>query len=120
MKIDNVETYIKTFPIGIQKILRQIRTIIKESAPESDETISYAMPTYKINGKPLVYFAAFEKHIGLYAIPSAQLKFKKELSKYKQGKGSVQFPLHQPIPFKLIERIVKFKIKENKTVKKYT
>ena len=120
MKTDNVEAYIKTFPIEIQKILKQIRAIIKESAPELDETISYAMPAYKINGKPLIYFAAFEKHIGFYATASAQLKFKKELSKYKQGKGSVQFPLYQPIPFKLIERIVKFKIKENKTEKKYT
>jgi len=74
------------------------------------------MPGYKINKKPLVYFAAFKKHIGFYSAPLQHSEFKDELSKYKQGKGTVQFPLIRPIPFDLIERIVKFKIAENEKI----
>ena len=77
------------------------------------EEIVYGMPGYKTNGKPLVYFAGYKKHIGFYATPSGHESFQKELSKYKQGKGSVQFPLDQPIPFKFIEQIVRFRVEEN-------
>ena len=113
VEFKSVDDYIKTFPNEIQSILNKIRTIIHERAPEAVESISYGMPAYKINGKPLVYFAAFKNHIGFYATPSGHTNFKKALSKYKQGKGSVQFPLNAPIPYDLIGEIVAFKSKEN-------
>lgn len=110
----NVNEYIATFPEEIQQILKTIRTLITESAPEAEESISYGMPAYKLNKKPLVYFAAFKNHIGFYATPSGHSQFAEELSRYKQGKGSVQFPIDQPMPFDLIRRIVKFRAQENK------
>jgi len=111
--MDEIEKYISQYPAGTQDILRKIRTLIKSIAPNVEELIAYRMPCYKTHKKPLVYFAAFEKHIGLYATPSGHTEFKDELSKYKQGKGSVQFPLDQPIPYELIERIVKYRVVEN-------
>lgn len=97
----------------VQKQLQCIRTIIKKAAPDAVEQIVYGMPSYKTNGKPLVYFAGYKNHIGFYATPSGHEAFQKELSKYKQGKGSVQFPLNQTIPFDLIEQIVRFRVQEN-------
>jgi len=111
--MNTVDSYIKLFPENVQGLLNQIRTTIKKNAPEAEESISYKMPAYKTNGKPLVYFAGFKNHIGLYATPTGHTQFEKELSKYKQGKGSVQFPLDKPIPLTLIARIVKFKVEEN-------
>lgn len=111
--MDAVETYLKSFPEEVQKILIQIRKLIKATAPEAVESISYNMPAYKTGGKPLVYFAAFKNHIGFYATPSGHEEFSTELSKYKQGKGSVQFPINQPIPYDLIKRIIEFRVKEN-------
>jgi uncharacterized protein YdhG (YjbR/CyaY superfamily) len=113
MNKETVDNYIKTFPENVQTILNQIRATIKENAPEAEESIAYQMPAYKTHGKPLVYFAGFKNHIGLYATPAGHAQFEKELSKYKQGKGSVQFPLDKPIPLTLIARIVKFKAEEN-------
>lgn len=110
----SVTEYIKAFPKEVQSRLIQIRETIKATVPDAEESISYAMPAYKLNKKPLVYFAAYEKHIGFYATPTGHSAFTKELSKYKQGKGSVQFPLNEPLPIKLIEKIVKFKAKENR------
>ena len=115
--INTVEDYIKNFPDGVQGLLIKIRQIIKEKAPESVETISYGMPVYKLNNKPLVYFAAYKNHIGFYATPTGHQKFIKELSEYKQGKGSVQFLINEPIPYDLIGRIVEFRVKENETKK---
>ncbi len=109
----NVDEYIMTFPEDVQKRLKQIRTTIKKEAPDAEESISYGMPAYKLSGKPLVYFAAFEKHIGFYATPSGHSEFAEELSQYKQGKGSVQFPLNKSLPLDLIRRITKYKVKEN-------
>jgi uncharacterized protein YdhG (YjbR/CyaY superfamily) len=111
--MDKIEMYIQQFPVNVQYILRNIRKLIKDNAPGAEELIAYGMPGYKTNKKPLVYFAVFKKHIGFYATPSGHIEFKDELSKYKQGKGSVQFPLDQPIPYNLIERIVKFRVIEN-------
>ena len=88
----NIDDYIATFPKNVQHTLRELRSVIKESAPEAEETISYGMPTFKLNGN-LVHFAAYEKHIGFYPTPSAILAFKEELSIYKQSKGGVQFPI---------------------------
>lgn len=111
--MNEIETYIKQFPDNVQEILQNLRKLVKNNAPQAEELFSYGMPAYKTNKKPLVYFAAFKNHIGFYATPSGHNEFKNELSKYKQGKGSVQFPLNNPIPYKLIERIVQFRVTEN-------
>ncbi|HEY5122506.1 MAG TPA: DUF1801 domain-containing protein [Ignavibacteria bacterium] len=108
-----VDNYIVSFPESVRVLLEQVRATIKENAPDAAESIAYHMPAYKTNGKPLVYFAAFKNHIGFYATPTGHSEFAKELSKYKQGKGSVQFPFDKPIPFDLIGRIVKFRVIEN-------
>jgi uncharacterized protein YdhG (YjbR/CyaY superfamily) len=112
IKYESVQQYIDTFPSETKVILEKIRKIIRNNAPEAIEIIAYNMPAYKIKGKPLVYFAGYEKHIGLYATPSGHEAFAEELSKYKQGKGSVQFPLHQEIPYELIKKIVLFRVKD--------
>lgn len=112
--MNEIETYIIQFPDSVQEILRNIRKVVKDNAPEAEEMITYGMPTFKTNKKPLVYFAAHKNHIGFYATPSGHGEFQDELSSYKHGKGSVQFPLNKPIPYKLIEKIVKFRITENK------
>ncbi|MFZ5856374.1 MAG: iron chaperone [Chloroflexota bacterium] len=107
-----IDEYIATFSADVQAILQKIRETIRKAAPEATEAISYQMPTFKLNGN-LVHFAAFKSHIGFYPIPSGIEKFKKELAPYPQGKGSVQFPLDRPIPYALITKIVKFRVKEN-------
>jgi uncharacterized protein YdhG (YjbR/CyaY superfamily) len=112
-----IDEYIAGFPEDVREILQKIRATIREAAPDAQETISYQMPTFTLNGN-LVYFAGFKNHIGFYPIPTGIEKFKKELSVYKQGKGSVQFPLDQPIPYDLIRKIVKFRVKENLAKKK--
>jgi len=107
-KNESVEEYIARFPSETQVRLSLIRNIILSNVPEAVESIAYAMPAYKLRKKPLVYFAAYEKHIGLYATPSGHAKFKDALSIYKQGKGSVQFPLSEELPIDLIAEIVCF------------
>ena len=107
-----IDEYIKNFPPNVQIILEKMRQTILKSASGAVEAISYQMPAFKLNGKALVYFAAFEKHIGFYPIPSGIEAFKKGLSQYKQGKGSVQFPLDEPMPYDLVEKIVKYRVKE--------
>lgn len=109
----NVDEYIQDFEGEAQKRLTQTRKLVTEAAPEAVESISYGMPAYKINGKPLVYFGGYKSHIGFYATPTGHKAFEKELSKYKQGKGSVQFPLDEPLPSKLITEIVLFRLAEN-------
>jgi uncharacterized protein YdhG (YjbR/CyaY superfamily) len=111
--IKTVDEYINNFPPPTQTILQSIRTLIKKSAPDAIESISYGMPAYKLNKKPLVYFGAFKKHIGFYATPTGHQAFAEELANYRQGKGSVQFPINEPMPLDLIERIVKFRVEEN-------
>ncbi len=106
---ENVDDYIQAFPTQVQEILKNIRHIILQTAPEAVESISYGIPAYKCKGKPLVYFAGYKNHIGFYATPQGHEFFTQELSQFKQGKGSVQFPLSKPIPFDLIMRIVEFK-----------
>ena len=108
------ESYIQQFPDYVQEIFRNIRKLILDNAPEAEESFAYEMPAYKTNKKPLVYFAAYKNHIGFYATPTGHLEFKEKLSKYKQGKGSVQFPLSEPMPLDLIDQIVRFRVKENK------
>jgi len=112
-KLSSVGEYIRSFPEEVQPIMKKIRATIREKAPEAVESISYGMPAYKTHGKPLVYFGGFPKHIGFYATPTGHDKFAGELSLYKQGKGSVQFPLNKPVPYDLIGRIVEFRVLEN-------
>jgi len=109
----SIDEYIADFPEEIQSLLNQIRSTIKQAAPDAEESIGYGMPAYKTHGKPLVYFAAFKNHIGFYATPTGHAEFAQELSKFKQGKGSVQFPIDQPMPLKLITQIVEFRVFEN-------
>ncbi len=110
----NFDEYILAFPEDVQERLTKVRETIKQKAPEAVESISYGMPAFKMNGKPLVYFAGYKNHIGFYATPTGHEEFKKELAKYKQGKGSVQFPLNEPVPYDLIGRITQFRVEENK------
>lgn len=113
--MNETEKYNAQFPENVQDILHEIRQIILEEAPEATEKIAYGMPGFYLNKKPLVYFAAYKNHIGFYATPTGHEEFKRELSVYKQGKGSVQFPLKDEIPYQLIRKIVKFR--KNKSQK---
>ncbi len=108
-----IDEYIAGFPPDVQEKLQKVRATIRKAAPDAEETIKYRMPTFILDGN-LVYFAGFKNHIGFYPIPTGVDRFKKELSAYKTAKGSVQFPLGQPIPYGLITRIVKFRVKENR------
>ena len=99
-----IDEYIETFPEDVQKILERMRQTIRKAAPKAVEAISYQMPTFKLDGKNLVHFAAFKNHVGFYPIPSGIAAFKKELSQYKAGKGSAQFLLDQPVPYDLVKK----------------
>ncbi len=107
-----IDEYIGTFSKDVQVILEEMRQRIRKAAPEAKEAISYQMPAFKLNGN-LVYFAAYEHHIGFYPTSSGIAAFKKELSPYKWSKGAVQFPLDKPIPYDLVTKIVEFRVKEN-------
>ena len=108
----DIDEYIARFPEDIQEILEKIRMTIREAAPEAEERISYQMPTFALEGN-LVHFAAYKNHIGFYPTPAGIEEFEKELSPYVGGKGSVKFPLDNPIPYDLITKIVRFRVKEN-------
>ena len=108
-----IDEYIAGFPNEVQEHLEKIRMTIRKAAPGAEEKISYLIPTFTLNGKYLIYFAAYKKHIALYPAPRGAEKFKKELAAYEGGKGTVRFPLDKPIPFGLIKRIVKYRIKKN-------
>ncbi|MDT3405195.1 iron chaperone [Mucilaginibacter terrae] len=108
----DIDAYLATFPKATQAILQQVREIIQKAAPEATEAISYAMPTFKLNGN-LVHFAGYANHIGFYATPTGNSEFAEELSKYKTGKGSIQFPINELMPLDLITRIVKFRVEQN-------
>lgn len=111
-KPNDIDEYIAGFPQDIQEILEQIRVTIQKAAPEARETIKYAMPTFTLRGN-LIHFAAFKNHIGLYPTPVGVEAFEKELSPYKRAKGSVQFPLNQPMPLNLISDIVRFRVQKS-------
>ena len=112
MPAKDIDEFIAGFPADVQKVLKKVRTTIKKAAPKAEETINYGIPTFTLNGN-LVHFSAFKHHIGFYPTPSGIEKFKKELSAYEGAKGSVKFPLDQPIPYDLIAKIVKFRVEEN-------
>ena len=109
---ESIEEYISNFPPEVQEILKTLRKVIQESAPDATEKISYQMPTFDLHGN-LVHFAAFKNHIGFYPAPSGIEAFKEELSQYKGAKGSVQFPIDKPLPYELISKIVEFRVTEN-------
>ena len=104
----SMDEYIGTFPEQVQKILEELRATIKAAAPGTKEKISYNIPTFTLNGTYLVYFAGWKKHIAIYPIPSGTEAFNKEVAQYVDGKGTLKFPIDQPLPLKLISRIVKF------------
>ena len=108
----NIDEYIAGFPREIQEILQKIRATVHEAAPEAEETISYQMPAFRLGGV-LVYFAAFKDHIGFFPTSNGVAHFEKELTKYKTSKGTIQFPLDEPIPLGLIKKITRFRVKEN-------
>jgi len=108
----SIDEYIAEFPPETQEALGEMRALIRSLAPEATETISYAIPTFDLNGKHLVHFAGYANHIGFYPVPSGIEAFKEELAAYKSGKGSAQFPLGQPLPTELIRRIVEFRVDE--------
>ena len=112
VKFNTIDEYIRTFPPDIQKTLGKIRETIKKTAPSAEESISYQIPTFKLNGN-LVHFAAFKNHIGFYPGAKAIEVFKEDLSRYNTSKGAVQFPFEQPIPLDLISKIVKYTVKFN-------
>jgi uncharacterized protein YdhG (YjbR/CyaY superfamily) len=109
----SIDEYLLEFPAETQVVLEELRAVIKACAPTATETISYAIPTFDLNGKHLVHFAGYARHVGLYPAPSGLEVFKEALKPYKSGKGSVQFPLSQPLPTDLIRRIVEFRVAEN-------
>jgi uncharacterized protein YdhG (YjbR/CyaY superfamily) len=111
-KNQTVESYIDDFEDPVAKRLKALRAAVKKAAPKADESISYGMIGYKLNGKPLVYFGGFKKHIGLYPTPAGIATFAKELAPYKHAKGSVQFPHDEKLPITLITKIVKMKVSE--------
>jgi len=106
----NIDAYIAEFPPETQERLQEIRALVRGLAPDATETISYAIPTFDLNGKHLVHFAGFPHHVGLYPTPVGMEAFKEDLAQYKTGKGSVQFPLDQPLPTDLIRRIVEYRL----------
>jgi len=107
-----IDEYIAIFPKNIQDILKKLRHVIGETAPEAEETISYQIPTFKLNGN-LVHFAAFKKHIGFYPTSSGIDTFRKELAPFEISKGTIKFPIDKPIPFDLVRNIVVYRVKEN-------
>ena len=108
-----IDEYIAGFPSDVQEILEKIRMTIRKAAQDAEETISYEIPTFNLKGKYLIYFAAYKKHIGVYPVPAGDAKLNEELSVYRTGKGTLQFPLNKPIPYNLITKIVKLRVKEN-------
>ena len=109
----SVDEYIGTFPKDVQKILEEIRRTIKAAAPEAQEKISYQIAAFELNGKNLIHFAGWKKHISMYPIPSGSDAFNKEILKYAAGKGTLQFPLDKPLPLKLITEIIKLRVEDN-------
>jgi uncharacterized protein YdhG (YjbR/CyaY superfamily) len=113
-----IDEFIASFPKNVRIVLEELRRVIRESAPGVEETLSYGIPTFDLNGRHLVHFSAYKSHVGFYPTSSGIEAFKKELSRFKTSKGTVQFPLDKPIPFDLVRKIVKFRVKETESKKK--
>lgn len=111
----SIDSYFESFPAELQSKLLKIRDVIAKAAPGAEQSISYRIPSFKLAGRPLLYFAAFKAHIGIYPITaSVKEAFKKELVGYAQSKGTIRFPLDKPVPYALIGRMAKFRVKENR------
>jgi uncharacterized protein YdhG (YjbR/CyaY superfamily) len=110
---ETIDAYIKSFPMDVQKLLQEVRKTIRESAPDAMEAISYGIPTFRLGGKYLIYFAGYKKHWSLYPIPEGTAAFKKEIAPHVKGKGTLQFPLNQPVPVPLVKKVVAFAVKRN-------
>jgi len=108
--MSGVEEYLATFPAETRARLETLRELIAKQCPRAIESISYGLIGYKLNGHPLVYFGGFAKHVGLYATPNGHEAFAAEFASYRQGKGSVQFPLSEPLPLDLIERVIEYRV----------
>ena len=106
----SMDEYIATFPEDVQKILKKVRSTIKATVPKAEETISYGIPTFTMNGKYLIYFAGWKNHISIYPIPTGDNAFNEKIASYIAGRGTVKFPLAEPIPFKLIRQMVKLRM----------
>ena len=113
IRAKSVDHYVDGFPEETQKALTRLRKAIRKKMPAAAESISYGIPVFKLDGKPVIYFAGFKSHVSLYPAPRGIPEFKKELSAYKGGKGTVQFPLDEPIPMDLVERIILFRLREH-------
>ena len=111
--VASIDEYITSFPEETQKILEELRSTIRAAAPDAKEKISYQIPTFELDGRNLVHFAVWKKHIGMYPIPAGSEAFKKELAQYTDGKGTLKFPLDKPLPLKLIREIVQFRVADN-------
>jgi uncharacterized protein YdhG (YjbR/CyaY superfamily) len=118
--VQTIDQYIAAFPPDVRAILKRIRATIRKAAPGAKESISYRIAAFKLDGKPLIYFAAYKSHVGLYPAPRGVPKFKKQLSRYAGGTGTVRFPFDKPIPLDLVARIVKFRIEDNRQKAKAT
>jgi uncharacterized protein YdhG (YjbR/CyaY superfamily) len=105
-KFETIDDYIRSFPTDVQPILEEMRRAIRKAAPRAEETISYQMPTFKLDGHSLVYFGGWKHHIGLYPIPAFDEEVEKELSQYRTAKDTVRFPLREPVPYELVARVV--------------
>lgn len=114
MAVKSVEAYLKSLDKPQIEIAKQVQKLVLDKYPDASEGIAYGMPSYKLSGKPLFYFALYKSHLGIYALPHTHAEFKQKLSTYKQGKGSVQFPLDQMIPYHIIEMILDFRATEIK------
>lgn len=112
MAAKNIDEYIAAFPADVQEVLQKVRAVIREAAPDAEETINYQIPTFKLHGN-LVHFAGYQKHIGFYPTPSGIEHFKDQLAAYEGAKGSIKFPLDQPIPYDLIREITLYRVQEN-------
>ena len=108
----NIDEYIAGFPIEVRVKLEKIRATIRKAAPQAEEVISYQIPAFRFVGRPFIYFAAYKNHLSVYPAPRGVAEFAEELAGYEGGKGTVQFPLDQPVPYDLIRRIAKFRVKE--------
>jgi len=108
----NIDEYIEEFPDNVQKVLQKIRKTIRKAAPHAEETISYAIPTFKLNGN-LIYFAGYQNHVSVYPRPRGVKEFEKEIAQYEGGKGTLRFPLDQPVPFDLIARVTMYRVGQN-------
>ncbi len=111
-KPKTIDEYRKRFPAEIQAIIKNLREVIKAAAPGAREAISYGMPAFMLNGRGLIYFGVYKKHIGMYPVPRGSAALKKQLAGYRTGKGTLQFPLDKPMPYNLIGRIAKARMEE--------